>query len=90
MSEWLDGVLVDVRHERDRQEAKWGENSAVNLSLFDGLPVLVEEVGEVAEAMLDVRWRAGDPGKVYDELIQVAAVAVAMAESVLVDGETGR
>lgn len=57
------------------------------------LPVLVEEVGEVAEAIQLLHLSSG-PGRqliqerVREELIQVAAVAVAMAESL--SQEAGR
>ncbi len=83
----MDAVLHDVASERGRQDTKWGDASAVNLSLLDALPVLVEEVGEVATEILKIRWGHADPSALYVELIQVAAVAVAMAESLIqVDG----
>lgn len=70
-------VLAEVSRERDRQEQKWGDQSAA-LSRDRGraLAILMEEVGEAARAMLE-----GDADYRY-ELIQVAAVAVAMVQAV--------
>lgn len=84
------GVLREVGRERQRQEAKWGEQ---NHAPAIWLMVLGEEVGEANEAALEY-WankRMGtqphceDPGMwlrhCRAELIQVAAVAVSMVES---------
>lgn len=71
-------VLLEVGNERVRQNetwrrvaGEWGDSTTIKLA------VLTEEVGEVARAICDdegeVRLRA--------ELIQVAAVAVAWAET---------
>ena len=71
--------------ERDRQHEKWGEQ---NHNPLEWLAVLTEEVGEAAQEAL--RWRFdGDSearrwifaNRLHEELIQVAAVAVAAAES---------
>jgi NTP pyrophosphatase (non-canonical NTP hydrolase) len=77
-------ALYAVAEERERQEIKHGHNSCANPTLNNcfKLTVLVEEVGEVAEALQQ-------PGQLSDkvrahlreELIQVAAVATAWAES---------
>ena len=48
------------------------------------LVILVEEVGEVARAMT---YDEGDQQNLYDELIQVAAMAAAWAERLLVRGD---
>lgn len=69
-------VLKNVDAERDKQDAKWSKTTEERLEIM--LQVLVEEVGEVARAMLE-----GDTGELYQECIQVAAVAVAMAEGAL-------
>ena len=60
-----------INEEREWQAKKWGgwEKEGIELQ------VLVEEVGEVAMAMLK-----GDRGNLKDELVQVAAVAVAWLE----------
>lgn len=67
-----------VAAERQRQDVKWGRSpghwpngSGVKLA------VLVEEVGEVARALLE---EEGDE-RLLEELVQVAAVAVAWAET---------
>ena len=81
-------VLLAVAAERGRQEQLFAagqfpftcSNAAV--SGREKLPVLVEEVGEVAEA-LQRPGRLSDEHRAHlrTELIQVAAVAVAWAES---------
>lgn len=70
--------------ERDRQTLRWsgrhpwGEGDCSS----DGVPMIVkavvlgEEVGEVHRAVLE-----GNVGNLRDELVQVAAVAVAWLES---------
>jgi len=68
-----------VRQERVVQEAKWGEQ---NHDSFVWMPILMEEVGEVAEAIL----YNGFGGKkhpdkdIEHELTQVAAVCKAIWE----------
>ena len=76
-------ALAAVNAERDRQAALWaaphdhgqGDCSAPAVPLMVKVAVLAEECGEVARAALD-----GKPGQMRTELIQVAAVAVAMLE----------
>lgn len=67
----IEKVLFDVAYERVHQDRKWGADR--NLVDRQWLPILVEEVGEVSEAILE-------EGGLRDELIQVAAVAVAWVE----------
>jgi hypothetical protein len=83
-----------VMDERRRQDAKWGPSAD---RPAPPLAVLVEEVGEVANAMLDAYashdaaiFGTVEQASEYDEyvahlrteLIQVAAVAVAMVEAI--------
>lgn len=84
MSELKTRVLLDVDIERDSQDAKWGKQ---NHDYGKWLQILVEEVGEVAEAMqVKNGWSKGsDADDLYRELIQVAAVSVAIAEQVIRD-----
>lgn len=78
-------VLSEVAAERVRQDAKWGEQ---NHEPTEYLAILVEEVGEAAREAVEVRF--GLPGRhrlrhramLRSELIQVAAVAVAMVEAI--------
>lgn len=73
-----EGLFGEVVKERMSQEAKWGQQN------HDGplyLTILTEEVGEVAKAILDHRYKNDDPIEIRKELIQVAAVAIAMVEN---------
>ncbi|VXC07393.1 conserved hypothetical protein [Bacillus sp. 349Y] len=77
-----ESVLNEVLAERIRQNNKWG------LQRHDygtWLQILVEEVGEVAQAMQREKgWgKDSDASNLDLELIHVAAVAVAMAEQVI-------
>lgn len=70
-------VLDDVRRERHRQQTKFQADCEEFHEPRDrGISVLAEEVGEVAKALLE-----GDHRNYYEECIQVAAVAAAMAEA---------
>jgi len=80
----MEVVLADVRKERRSQESKWGRQSH---NVFVWLAILGEEIGEASEAALEHRLNRADGENVRDELIQVAAVAVAMVEA-LDRGET--
>ena len=82
----LDLVLA----ERASQEAKWGVQ---RISWPEWMTVLMEEVGEAAQVANEVHWR-GDRQSLTlddlrDELVQVAAVAVAMIEHIEEVGEAG-
>jgi len=64
--------LNEIAAERNQQDTKWGEQ---NHSKEKWMAILMEEVGEVARAVLD-----DEPRDYRKELIQVAAVAVVMLE----------
>jgi NTP pyrophosphatase (non-canonical NTP hydrolase) len=66
--------LQRVLEERARQDAKWGEQ---NHSDLRWLPILSEEVGEVAKYINEET-----PGLVEAELVHVAAVAMAWLECI--------
>jgi len=76
-------ALAAIRAERDRQAALWaaphahgqGDCSSAKVPLMVKVAVLAEECGEVARAALD-----GDPSALRTELVQVAAVALAILE----------
>lgn len=74
--ESLRRALALVEAERRRQDAKWGSQRSHLPRTW--LPILMEEVGEVAKAMLE-RDRDG----YVAELVQSAAVAVAAIEAEL-------
>ena len=64
--------LLAVSAERIRQDKKWGEQ---NHSDLYWLGILMEEVGEVAKALIENK-----PDEAQNELVQVAAVAVSWLE----------
>ena len=73
-------VLEQVAEERQRQDAKWGQQSHHPAMWF---AILTEEVGELATAIItDVYGSAQQRNvkTIYEEAIQVAAVAVALCE----------
>lgn len=74
-------VNKDVLTERHRQNEKWGHQRHDH-SYW--LAILVEEVGEVAQAIQQgsVASKETDADDLYTELIHVAAVASAFAEQV--------
>jgi NTP pyrophosphatase (non-canonical NTP hydrolase) len=78
-------VLEDVKEERIRQDLKFGIQRH---SMGKWLQILVEEVGEVAQAMQqgEIQSKDTDADDLYTELIQVAAVAVEIAEQVAEEG----
>jgi NTP pyrophosphatase (non-canonical NTP hydrolase) len=63
-----------VRQERLKAQGKFKHTPADDIPDTDRLPMLVEEVGEVARAMCDGVGR-------YAELVQVAALALAWLEA---------
>ena len=68
--------LVDG--ERKRQEDKWGEQNHDDLFW---LAILSEEVGEVAQALLQQKEGNKTWCEIHEELVQVAAVALAWLEA---------
>ena len=67
-------VLFLIDSERRVQDLKWGSQRELDDKTW--LAVLVEEVGEVARAILE-----RDPDNLHEELVQIAAVAVAWLEA---------
>lgn len=80
-------AMNDVLAERRRQDEKWGEQ---NHDPFVYLTVLMEEVGELAQAALHLRYPKGGAttsnafyaaqAHLREEAVQTAAVALAMIE----------
>lgn len=75
----LEDVLSEIREERERQVAKWGDQSHKPYPVW--VTILGEEFGEAAKEVLEERHQ-----ELYDELIQTAAVAVAFAEALIKNG----
>ena len=79
----METIFEQIRAERARQDAMWGQQ---NHKPIEWVAILAEEVGEVSKEALENHFKQYYPD--YDshlnyrkELIQVAAVAVAMIES---------
>jgi NTP pyrophosphatase (non-canonical NTP hydrolase) len=70
-------VFQAVMAERNRQDAKWGEQ---NHHPFLWLAILGEEVGEVNKAALQATFGGKTWADYRKELIETAAVAIAMVE----------
>ena len=73
----MTNALKDIPKERARQEQKWGEQ---NHDPFTYLTILTEEVGELAQAALHLRYGGHAGSKLREEAIHTAAVAVAIIE----------
>jgi NTP pyrophosphatase (non-canonical NTP hydrolase) len=79
-----EAIWAAIELERHRQAAKWdrehdwgyGDCSSDGVPVTVKMAVLTEECGEVSRAVLDRK-----PDSLRDELVQVAAVAVAWLES---------
>jgi len=69
----MDYFIKLIQEERARQDRVWGQQDHDDLYWF---AILMEEVGEVAKALVK-----GKPTETRVELIQVSAVAVAWLES---------
>ena len=72
--EWL---FEQVENENARQLKKWGIQDR---SSFEWLAYLTEEVGEVSRAICELEYRSGTHHDVYLEAIQVATLALKIAE----------
>jgi len=71
-------ILGEVDHERRLQNQKWGTQ---NHPQVEWLAILAEEFGEVAKEVNEVHFRQKDYAHLREELLQTAAVCVAMIES---------
>lgn len=74
-------VFDDVNDERNRQDAKWGEQNHLDV-VWNA--ILMEEVGEASQEVLTTAFGAAAKGHgdLREELVQVAAVAVAWIEAI--------
>lgn len=77
-----DLIVEELRFERRRQDEIWGQQ---NHDLATWIMILTEEVGEAAKEACDATFPKGSVRAAREryrqELVQVAAVAVAMIES---------
>ncbi len=79
------GVLDEVAAERARQDRLWGEQ---NHDPQDYFAILSEEIGEVAKEVVEWRFNFEKEKRedrltfMRHELVQAAAVAVAMIEAI--------
>lgn len=71
-------IMIEVLNERANQDKKWGEQ---NHSPLEWLPILAEEFGEVSRAVCECYFGNYEFDNYREELIQIAAVAIAMVES---------
>lgn len=69
-----DKIFNDINAERDRQDKLHPQKLTLQMRFI----TIMEEAGEVAEAMQDK-----DYGQVYKELIETASCCIRMAEEVL-------
>lgn len=87
----MDKAIELLIAERTRQNSIWGDQSGNHP--FEWMSILGEEYGELCEAVNETCFKnAAHPGrggldKILKESIQVAAVAVALAEAVLKNQE---
>lgn len=72
-----DRALKDVLEMREWQDKKWGVQDH---DPFTYLTILMEEVGELAQAALHTRYGGHAAGGLRDEAVDVAAVALAIIE----------
>ena len=76
----MNEIFEEIEQERFEQDVKWGEQ---NHKPIEWCAILGEEVGEVNKEALEHHFEVKDSSlsRCREELIQVAAVAVAMIES---------
>ena len=73
-------AVFSVLMERGRQDEKWGADRTLDLGLW--LTILGEEYGEVCKAVLEKAGADGGLHNAREELVHVAAVAVAAIEDI--------
>lgn len=77
MKETFEIAMGVIRSERQRQDYKFGDP---NHTPPDWLVILMEEIGEISRAILK-----GDKSAYRNEVVQAAAVLVAMYEQELIE-----
>lgn len=81
-------ILTQIKHERDRQDNKWGEQNHHPLMWFS---IIGEEYGEMCHAFNEYSFKQDYAllEEMQREAIQVAACCVAMIECLERQGEKG-
>lgn len=76
--------VMDLVHaEIDRQDMKWGADRHQHPFVWNA--ILTEETGEYAQAVLQTEFGGNHSGKSLEEIIQVAAVAMQIANAILLE-----
>lgn len=73
----LDFLVEQVFLEHEKQVSKWGVQDRTS---FEWLTFLAEEVGELAEAIAEYEYRGAPSTEIFKEAIQVATLALKIAE----------
>lgn len=81
-------IIDNIATERDSQDSRWGDQSHHPDSTWSD--ILGEEMGEVCKARLHNEFGGDHAGTLREELVQVAAVAVAWIEAIDKRGEEHR
>ena len=73
-------ILSDILAERERQEAKWNQQNHPDEWY---LPIMLEELGETAKAMLEAHfdYPGANVSRVRKELVETVAVGIAWLEA---------
>ncbi len=66
-----------IQDESDRQLAKWGTQTH---TAFEWLGYTAEELGSLSKAISEHEYRGGSRQRVIDEAVQVATLAIKIAE----------
>lgn len=86
----MPSVILDIEVEREKQDAKWGEQNHTDEWW---LAILSEELGEVAQCILHDFFGGKAEGHLREELVQLVAVGVAWLECIdrqIEDDDDGR
>lgn len=75
----LNELMDYVNKENFRQIKKWGVQTH---SLFEWLTYTAEELGELAKAISEYEYRNGKAEDIFKEAIQVATLALKIAEMI--------
>ena len=80
-----DYIIEDVCDEINKQDQKWGSDR--DLDYFQWCAILMEEVGEFSQAALHTKFGDKESGRMYQELIQVIAVGMQIANNLVLNVE---